>query len=559
MAVQLRERAAELEAIDRAVQDARAGRGVLLAVEGPAGIGKTSLLAAARERAARSGSRVLSARGSELERDFAGGVVRQLFEPVLYAADDAERERWFAGAAALAQPFFDADLGTDRAGHEEEVRFRRRHGLYWLVANLAREGPVVVAVDDAQWADEPSLGFIAHLATRVEHLPVLLLVGCRPHAEGVSGVLVQPGARVLRPAALSHEAVGRWVRETIGQPTDAAFVDACHRATGGNPFLVGELLHEVQAEALDPDSAGVERLRELSPRGVATSVLLRLAGLPASAAALARAAAVLGEAELAQLAALAEIDSHEAVRAAGALSRAGVLAGAEPVRFVHPVVRTVLYEDIPAPERALAHARAARLLHASGAAAQRIAAQLVLAGPMGEPWALEALRAAAAEATLRGGPEVAARLLERALAEPGDEERFELMLALGRAEVLAGRPGAEARLRAAVALARTPADYARATVKLGRVLRFAVRAVRRSSCWKPPRSASRTTTRGWPCSSNTSCWRPARSVTRPAGSCESAPSGGGRTPSARLGRSSIASCSRRRPSRPPAGAGLRTR
>jgi predicted ATPase len=181
----LRERGLELEAIEDGLSAAGAGEGRLLAVEGPAGIGKTTLLAAARERAAAAGMTVLSARGSELERDFAWGVVHQLVEPMLYRAGAAHRKRWFAGAAALAEPLFE-DAGGVAEPMQGEAQFRRRHGLYWLVANLAREGSVLLAVDDAHWADEPSIGFLAHLTARLEHLPVLLIIGCRPHRGGVT-------------------------------------------------------------------------------------------------------------------------------------------------------------------------------------------------------------------------------------------------------------------------------------------------------------------------------------------------------------------------------------
>jgi DNA-binding CsgD family transcriptional regulator len=472
-AAELRERSVELGEVESAVLSARAGHGSLVAVEGPAGIGKTSLLAAARELALASGLRVLSARGSELERDFAFGVVRQLFEPVLFAAGDDDRERWFSGAAALARPLLDEQPELGEAPGEEEVRFRRRHGLYWLTAGLARERAVMVAVDDAQWADEPSVGFLCHLATRLEQLPVLLLVACRPHTEGVGKLFVDPAVRVLRPAPLSGDAVAHWVTEALGRPADAEFADACLGATGGNPFLIRELLREVRAEGLEPRAAGVERLRGLSPRGVATSVLLRLSGLARPASALARSLAVLEEAEVGVAAKLAGLDFDSAVAASAALTRAGLLGTSRPLRFAHPLVRTVIYEDIPAAERALAHAEAARRLREAGADDEHVAAQLCRADPVREPWALAVLRGAAARASLRGAPEVAAHLLEGALAEADDDAvRFELLLALGRAELLAGRPHAQARLRAALELARAPEQYARAAVKLGRVLRY---------------------------------------------------------------------------------------
>jgi hypothetical protein len=271
-------------------EDVLAGSGAVVMGEGPAGIGKTTLIATARQ-AEPPELRVLAARGSELERDFPYGIVRQLLEPVLYGASPEERGRWLGGAAALAAPLFEGDAGVGRP--EEEVEFRRRHGLYWLVANLARESPRLVAVDDAQWADAPSAAFLRHLAHRLEALQVVLLIGTRPHDGPLTGLLVDPLARVLHPPALSRTAMGDWMSQAFGVPPDAAFAAAGRRATGGNPFLVRELVREVQAERVAPDAGGVQRLAGLSPRGVMTSVLLRLAGLPADAGELARATAVL--------------------------------------------------------------------------------------------------------------------------------------------------------------------------------------------------------------------------------------------------------------------------
>ena len=155
----LLEREEELSALDAALARARAGHGQVVAVEGPGGIGKTRLLAAARGAAREAGMRTLQARASELERSFTFGVVRQLFEPALFAAADAERDRWLSGAAGLTRSMFE-DAG---AGHDESS-YARLHGLYWLCANLAADAPLLVCVDDAQWSDEPSLSFLGFLA-----------------------------------------------------------------------------------------------------------------------------------------------------------------------------------------------------------------------------------------------------------------------------------------------------------------------------------------------------------------------------------------------------------
>jgi hypothetical protein len=106
--VPLLERSEELARIESALARARTGRGSFVVIEGPAGIGKTAVLLAARTAAAGQDMRVLRSRGAELERDFAFGVVRQLFEPVLAEAAPAERADWLQGAAGVAAGLLDS-------------------------------------------------------------------------------------------------------------------------------------------------------------------------------------------------------------------------------------------------------------------------------------------------------------------------------------------------------------------------------------------------------------------------------------------------------------------
>src|SRR5881409_286364 len=98
----LLERNEELARIDSALAEARAGRGSFVVVEGPPGIGKTAVVAAARAAATDTGMRVLRGRATEMERDFSFGVVRQLFERTLADASDVERADLLHGAAGVA-------------------------------------------------------------------------------------------------------------------------------------------------------------------------------------------------------------------------------------------------------------------------------------------------------------------------------------------------------------------------------------------------------------------------------------------------------------------------
>src|SRR3954462_9207352 len=103
----LLEREAELAAVAALVGGVRAGAGRLIAFEGRAGMGKSRLVAATREAASAAGLEVLAARAGELEHEFAFGVVRQLFEPLLAASSPEERVELLTGAASIAAPLFD--------------------------------------------------------------------------------------------------------------------------------------------------------------------------------------------------------------------------------------------------------------------------------------------------------------------------------------------------------------------------------------------------------------------------------------------------------------------
>jgi hypothetical protein len=127
-----------------------------MVIEGAPGIGKTSILAEARARAAASGFVVLHGRGSQMESAFLFGVARQVFEALLARADPARRAQLLAGAAAHAGRLFSARTIAD-APSGEDAAFALLHGLYWLALNLADSQPVTIAVDDLQWADAPSL------------------------------------------------------------------------------------------------------------------------------------------------------------------------------------------------------------------------------------------------------------------------------------------------------------------------------------------------------------------------------------------------------------------
>ncbi|HWI71975.1 MAG TPA: AAA family ATPase, partial [Baekduia sp.] len=363
----LLERQDELALLERARGDARAGRGRFVLVEAAGGVGKSSLLDEVRGRAVAEGFSVLRARASEMEQDFAYGCVRQMMEPVLARAEPAHREALLTGAAALTGPLFAApgDADTVGPGGAPDASFAMLHGLYWLVNNLAADGPVLLVLDDAHWADAASLRLMAYLAPRLDGLAVLALVSARPGEGDAAGVALLAAAPEVERVALSplSEAGTRTLAEAMLQaPVAPEFAAACHAATAGTQFFLKALLREVEALGLAPDPDAARRVGEVVPASVAQAVLLRLTDAPAPARRLVRALAVLGDgASLAETAALAGLAQDEALAAVDVLIDRAIVELSDRLRFVHPIVGEAVYADLGALERAGAHARAADL------------------------------------------------------------------------------------------------------------------------------------------------------------------------------------------------------
>ena len=442
MAVQLAplvERELELETVERLLASARAGSGGAVVLEGPAGIGKSSLLAAARTAAAPE-LRVLSARGGELERELPFGIVRQLLEPVV-AIDPAEREVLLAGAAALAQPV----LSESDPETASEASFSALHGLYWLTVNLTGARPVLVTVDDAHWADVASLRWLIYLARRLAGVPLALVLATRPADPGPvqelhDELLVIPEIAVLQPGGLSEQAIAMLASQSLAADPDPEFVTACQLATGGNPFLLLELFGELARRGIMPSRENAGLAGQLSSHGVGRSVRARLRRLPSGSIALARAVAVLGEcAEPILATQLADLDVDEAAHAADALAEVSIFDPARPLAFVHTLVRSSVYSEMSSRERARSHERAARLLADAGEAPDRIAVHLLATHPGGNTETVNTLRQAAKGARNRGAPDVAVTYLQRALAEPPSADlEPELIHELGKAALSAG-------------------------------------------------------------------------------------------------------------------------
>ena len=459
-APQLRERRTELRAIEAALAAARGDEGQLLLLSGRAGVGKTALLRSASTAATKSGFLVLHARGGELEQGFAFGIVGQLFAAIVHDARERGSENdLLAGDAQLAELALAPAPGLP----PRDADFALLNALYWLCGNLCERSPVLLVVDDAHWADAASLRFLSFLARRSDGMALALAVAART---GEPGVGADPfaelglGDRVRRiePGLLSMAAVSGLVRERLWEGASDELCRACHEATRGNAFLVEQVIVGLRQSGKPLMEIAVGDIDGVAAEGISAGVMARIAPLGPAARALAEATAVLGtRAEPRHAAALARLEPDQAEHVADGLRRAGILAPGRVLEFVHPLIRTSIYDAIPVGERGSAHAVAAELLAAEEADPGAIAAHLLHAPRHGEADAVARLQAAAAASLAQGAPDRAVDYLQHAIEEPpAPDLRPMVLFELGTAEANANDPAAAGTLDRARRLATDP-------------------------------------------------------------------------------------------------------
>ncbi len=427
------ERSDELGSIERALEAACRGDGGGVWLRGVAGIGKTSLLREACRMGLAQRFRVFDATGLELEGGFPFGIVRQLYERALNETGRVDRGMLAPGAAAI----FAASV-SESGG---DPSFQALHDLYWLVAELAEGQPLLIAVDDAHWADQPSLRHLLYLARRLEGLPILLVIAERS-GEASSPILEelrQAAETRIEPQPLSLSGVRRLIGSTFDDEISPEFVAACLEGTGGLPLYLCEALRALREESAPLNVPSIDAVLRRGGEGLEAHVWRRIESVDPEAAAVVAAIVVLGEqARPGRIAALSGVGATRGVDIVAGLRARGILIGEDVPRFTHPIVRAAVEGRVSSDAM---HWTAARLLDREGAGVEDIAIHLLACVPREDPWVAGCLRDFAAMALRRGAPELAARALKRALEEPAPEsERTALLRGLAGAEDAAGRP-----------------------------------------------------------------------------------------------------------------------
>lgn len=347
-------RADELAVLNAEMQRVRGGQPRLVWLTGEAAIGKTSLLR--RFVGGLSGVRVLWAGGDENETDLAYGVINQLL-PDLPASESG------SGLAELRPDTEPLTVGAD---------------LLSALGRLQSTGPVVVVIDDAQWADHRSAQALVFVARRLRSDQVLILLSSR--SEPTDGrplwdrALAQSQlTRRLPLGGLTPEDLRRLSPGADGALLSAAASRRLHEHTGGHPMYARALLEELPAEALTEASDVLP-----APHSMSFLVLVRLAKLSPAAQDLVLAAAVLGSrCALYDTVRVAEV--ADPVAALDEAVRAGLLINGPPghprdLAFPHVLVRAAIYADLPPAQHHALHRRAGEVLGGAASLNHRVAA-----------------------------------------------------------------------------------------------------------------------------------------------------------------------------------------
>jgi DNA-binding CsgD family transcriptional regulator len=399
----------ELEAIDTFLA---APWPRLLLLEGPAGIGKTTLLETALRRAAEHGAAPLVARPSLAERELPFAALASLL--------DARIEAVLPG---LAPPRRRAlEIALRRAPAESGELDRAALGLAVLdaIRAVARPIPALVVVDDLQWCDEPTAAALAFALRRAGSEPFAVLGGVRT---GIASAALDHVTQALPVDLVDRLAVGplslgairRIVEQRTGRVRGRALVARVADAAGGNPLLALELVRAIDAAGHDP--APGESLAV--PASAEPLIAERLGALSRSAEDAVLAVALAGRASVGEVLAAAGDPGPGLDEAL----RAGLVElDDDLVRLGHPLVGAAAVGRATPERRRVMHGRLAPLAGDLEARARHLA--LAAGGPDGE--AAAACDAAAHDAERRGAPEAAAELAELAvgLSDPDDRPRI---------------------------------------------------------------------------------------------------------------------------------------
>jgi class 3 adenylate cyclase len=360
--------------LDRSIS----GRGCVVCVAGPAGIGKTRLadeaVAMARRRDVEVFSVFCESHTSDVPFLVAAGLLREATR-ITELDDEAARGKVrpeFPGASdddvlLLYDLMGIGDPDRPPPTISPDARRRRLSALINSVS-LTRTQPVLYIIEDAHWIDEVSESMLAEFLTVIPQTPSLVLITYRPDYSGVLANV--PGAQTISLAPLSDSESAALLDELLGTDPSVAGIKAlvAHRA-GGNPFFAQEMVRELAERAvIEGDRGGFSRRTDLAevtvPASLQATIAARIDRLDPDAKKTLNAAAVIGSRFTPELlAAVGNAPVLDALLRAALIDQVRFTPGAE-FAFRHPLIRTVTYESQLKSDRARMHRRLAAAIEA---------------------------------------------------------------------------------------------------------------------------------------------------------------------------------------------------
>ena len=470
----IRGRAAELSVLGETLDRAASGRHAVVLIEGEAGIGKTRLLDAALEDARDRGMQVAAGCAEELERTRPFGLVAWAFGCARSSPDPRR-----AAIGELVTAGGGAEHAPITVTSDPGLRFRAVDALADLAEELALSGPLMIGVDDLQWADASSLLTLSVLSRRVAYLPVGLIACFRPSPrppdlDRLVAALQAAGARQLILGGLAEQAVTELVAEAVAAVPGPRLLAGIAGAAG-NPLFVTELLAALAQEgAIKADSGQADVMEMTLPPTLRLTILRRLSFLPVDTLHTLQAASVLGSSfTITDLSATTARHALELSHAlAEAITGQVLAADGDRLRFRHDLIRDAIYEDLPLSVRRGLHRETGQRLAQAGAPSLQVAEHLARGAGQGDTEAIAWLTRAAREAAATS-PDIAADLMGRAigLMAPTNPGRDELIAERASSLMLAGRI-ADAEAACRLVLGRDPGPRVAGTVRtcLGQAL-----------------------------------------------------------------------------------------
>ena len=438
----IRGREAETAVLGEALDRVASGRRAVVLMEGEAGIGKTRLLDAALEDARGRGMQVAAGRAEELERTRPFGAVADAFGCVRSSHDPRR-----AAIGELLAAGGDGERNPITVTSDPGLRFRVVDALADLVEELALPGPLVIGLDDLQWADPSSLLTLSALSRRVEYLPVGLIACFRPaprppELDRLVAWLAATAGRHLSLGGLTGQAVTDLVTDAVAAVPGRGLLAGISGAAG-NPLFVTEMLGALAQEGMIETSGGrAEVAQMILPPTLRLTILRRLSFLPDDTLHTLRAASILGSSftmsDLSVTMARSTLELFQVL--AEAITGRVLEDDGARLRFRHDLIRDAIYEDLPVTIRSGLHREAGQRLARAGAPSLQVAEQLARGAGQDDTEAVSWLTRAAREAVAKS-PDVAADLMGRAagLISAADPGRDRLLAERVGSLMLAGR------------------------------------------------------------------------------------------------------------------------